>query len=163
MNALGELATDVAVYHFQHNDDAHPISFISGWLEANIGQLNGWTNEEFAVTGNGDFSPTLEPVEKAIYTCLYEIDFYRREARKALRGVTTDVMDWSTLREGDTVIQKTTKHQVARSFADAEERTAQKLKDLVAKYNIFKASPVQVAGGDYLPYFLDSTENNPRS
>lgn len=159
-NDLENLARTIAIYHFEHNDSAHPITFISGWLEANIGQLNGYTNGEFAVTGVGNFSPTLEPVEKAIFTCLYEMDYYRREHRKALRGVTTDVVDWSMLKEGDSVIQKTTKHQLAKSFAEAERVTNDKLGDLVAKYNIFKAQPLQVAGDDYLPYYLEDPREN---
>lgn len=157
MNDLGTLATDIVVYHFDHNDADHPITFVSGWLNANIGQLNGYTYEEFTVTGAGSFSPSLEPVEKSIFTCLYEIDYYDRLQRKTLRGILDTSADWTTLKEGDSVIQKTSKHQIAKSYADSRKEAKQRLDDIVSKYNIYKASPVQVAGSDSIPEYLDWT------
>lgn len=152
MNDLGVLASNIITYQFERNDKDHPISFVSGWLDANVGLLNGYANEEFVVTGAGYFSPSLEPVEKAIFTTLYVIDYYDRMSRKALHGSLNSYADWTTLREGDSVIQKSSKHAVSRTFKDFRDAAKDTLKDLVQNYNIYKSSPLQVAGADSGPF-----------
>ena len=51
MNDLGSLATKIVNYEFSEDRQRFPVSYVSGWLETNIGELNGLTNEEFYVNG----------------------------------------------------------------------------------------------------------------
>ena len=40
MNDLGELATNIINIEFPDDTDRFPVSYVSGWLESNIGELN---------------------------------------------------------------------------------------------------------------------------
>ena len=155
MNPVGTLAEQIVKYHFPDDEDA-AVCFVSGWLDANIGKLNGYTHEEFSITGSGVFSPEIQPVEKAIFTLLYEIDYYDRKIRKVLRDsiATSGVGEWSMIREGDTIIQRTSKHLISREWKGYRDAANDQLKDLLAKYDIYKAVPVQVAGADGVTYII---------
>ena len=119
MNDLGVLATKIVNYEFSEDRQRFPVSYVSGWLETNIGELNGLTNEEFYVNSTGAIEIAegsgLLPVEENIYSTLYEIHYYEKAARDSLRGFTygSDT-DWLTIKEGDTTIQRQNKNSVAK-------------------------------------------------
>lgn len=152
MNDLGSLADNIVTYHFPSDTGRFPVTFVSGWLEVNIGRLNGYTHEQFSIDETGAFSPSgLYPVEKDIYKTLYEINYYERGSREALRGIIWDdnVADSiSMVKEGDSTIQKTSKHQVSKTYADLARDARENLNTLLYQYNMGKASPIQVAGED---------------
>lgn len=158
MNALGSLATDIVTYSFPSDTGRFPVSYVSGWLDSRIGEFNGLTHEEFYIDSTGAFGPSgLYPVEEDIFKLLYEINYYDRAAREALRGViwggTGTVADSVTMvKEGDTTIQKVSKHQVSKTFAEFAKDARERLGDLLFQYNRQKSSPIQVAG-------LDGTTN----
>lgn len=70
--------------------------------------------------------------------------------------------DWTTIKEGDTTITRTrpvsttqgdqtftsVSNESSRMMRQLSEESELKLKDLVYKYNLYKSSPVQVAGTD---------------
>jgi hypothetical protein len=157
MNDLGSLATEIVTYSFPSDTGRFPVSYVSGWLESRIGEFNGLTNEEFYIDETGAFGPSgIFPVEEDIFKLIYEINYYDRAAREALRGViwggAGSVSDSVTMvKEGDTTIQKVSKHQVSRTFAEFSRDARDRLGDLLFQYNRLKASPVQVAGTDGLP------------
>ena len=152
MNDLGSLATDIVTYHFPSDTGRFPVGFVSGWLETRIGALNGITHEEFSIDETGAFTPCgLFPVEKDIFKTLYEIYYYDTAARESLRGIIWDdnVADSITMvKEGDSTVQKTSKHQISRTYTELSKMAQENLKDLVFQYNRSKASPIQVAGED---------------
>lgn len=148
MNDLGSLATSISDYSIEETG-RFPVSFISGWLEVNIGQLNGLTHEEFTIGPTGAFDPPLEPVEESIYTLLFEVYYYNKASREALRGIVWDnsladaiIM----LKEGDSTVQRTSKHQVSRTFAELAKESQSSLDNLLFQYNRTKAAPRQVVG-----------------
>lgn len=153
MNDLGALATKIVNYEFSEDRQRFPVSYVSGWLEANIGELNGLLNEEFYVNDTGAIEIAegsgLMPVEENIYSTLYEIHYYEKAARDSLRSFTygSDT-DWLTLKEGDTTIQRQNKNSVAKTFRDLKTDATERLNDLVGKYNQYKSSPLQVFGYD---------------
>src|SRR6056300_1616249 len=88
MNDLGSLASGIVTYSFPSDTGRFPTSFVSGWLETHIGEFNGLVHEEFYVDSTGGIGPSgLFPVEKDIFSKLYEISYYERASREALRGV----------------------------------------------------------------------------
>ena len=91
------------------------------------------------------WKPTLEN----IFSTLYELWYYEKSARESLRSFTySDSVDWVTIKEGDTTIQRQNKNSVAKTYRDLSEQTSKRLKDLVFQYNYQKSSPIQVAGTD---------------
>jgi len=80
MNDLGSLAVKIVNYEFSEDRERFPVSYVSGWLEVNIGELNGLTNEEFYVNDTGAIEIAtgsgLLPIEENIFTTLYEIHYY---------------------------------------------------------------------------------------
>lgn len=154
MNDLESLASGIVEYSFPDDTGRFPVSFVSGWLETSIGELNGLTHEDFYIDSTGGIGTSgLYPVEKEIFSKLYEISYYERAAREALRGViwggSGSLSDSVTMvKEGDTTIQKVSKHQVSRSFSEFAKQAKDSLQDLISQYNIQKSSPIQVAGLD---------------
>lgn len=165
MNDLGSLATQIVSYSFDEDTGRFPVTYVSGWLDANIGLLNAYTHEEFSIDSTGAFAPSgLLPIEEAIFTALYTIAYYDRSAREAIRGVI-----WGgdsagavmTVREGDSVIQKTSKAQMSRTFAEFAKDAKADLDGLLYQYNSDKAGVRQVAGDDgYTGEVDNSSEYN---
>tara|TARA_Y100000592_G_C5482423_1_gene326517 strand:- start:28954 stop:29517 length:564 start_codon:yes stop_codon:yes gene_type:complete len=70
--------------------------------------------------------------------------------------------DWTTIKEGDTTITRSrpvsttqgdqtfssVSNESSRMMRQLSEESELKLKDLVYKYNLYRASPIQVAGSD---------------
>lgn len=162
MNDLGTLAANIFNYSYPDDGSRFSTGFISGWLETNLGLLNGITHEEFSINSTGAFEPSsLAPVEESIYRLLYDIYYYQRASRYALKGIVwdsslTDAM--IMVKEGDTTIQRTSKHQVARTFSDLAKAAEDTLNDLVFQYNSSKAAPRQVVGANDAYYHRDWTD-----
>ena len=153
MNDLGKLAEKIITYDFPNDTGTYNTGYVSGWLETNIGELNGLCHEEFTINDTGAIEIAagsgLMPVEENIFSTLYEIHYYQKSARESLRTFTyTDSVDWTTIKEGDTTIQRQNKNSVSKTYNDLEYQARQRLKDLLFQYNYQKSSPLQVAGDD---------------
>lgn len=141
MNIFGTLATSIVENEFDHLTGASKsseIDYVSGWLGANIGKLEIVTHESF--TGE---DPDLEKDEQSIFYQVYMVHYNTKKARDVLRGSDSETVDWTRLEEGDSVIVRTNKIDVAREYKAAAASAKEMLDDLIAKYNIYKASPVQ--------------------
>ena len=145
-NEIGTLAS--GIWHTEFNyftgeaQIAGQIQSISGWLQQNLGKLNSLINTSFS-GGNPGWG--LE--EPSIYTQVYMQDHYRKMSRDTLRGLTTGI-DFITLREGDTVVTRTNKNEVAKTYLSLARESEETIKDLIYKYNVYNSSPIQVAGSD---------------
>ena len=153
MNDFGNLAYQIVKYEFKDDVSRFPISYVSGWLETNLGELNGLTHEDFYIDSSGNIGPDgLEPVEENIFAALYEINYYDKAARDALRGFIWGINgvadDWTSIKEGDSSIQRQSKNSISRTFLDFSKEAKTRLDNLLHQYNNQKASPLQVAGTD---------------
>ena len=157
MNDFGNLATQIVTYDFPDDTGTYPTSYVSGWLDANLGELNLLTNEEFSandtgaiVLGSGDSaSHGLTSQELEIFKTLYEVHYYEKAARDSLRSATYGTSaDWITLKEGDTTIQRQNKNSVAKTFRDFSSDSREKLGQIVFQYNRYRSGPRQVHGSD---------------
>ena len=153
MNDFGEIATYLTQYEFQDDKDRFPLSYVSGWLEANLGELNGLTHEDFYIDASGNIGPNaLEKVEKTIFSILYEIHYYEKATRDSLRGIVySDSIDWISIKEGDTSIQRNNKNSVANTYKALAVDSRERLDFLLNQYNMQKSSPLQVYGTDGIP------------
>jgi hypothetical protein len=152
MNDLGNLASGITTYEFPNDTGSYNMVFVSGWLETNVGELNGLIHEEFAVDATGNIrqgKTSLAPVESGIFSTLYELFYYQKSSREALRSFTySDSVDWITLKEGDTTIQRQNKNSVSKTYIDLSRDANSRLENLLYQYNYQKSSPIQVAGED---------------
>lgn len=159
MNDLGNLAYQIIKYEFREDAQRFPISYISGWLDAHIGELNTYIHEDFYVDSSGNFQPRpLTKEETHIFATLYEIHYYEKASREVLRSsvyptATETALDWLMIKEGDTTIQRQSKTSISSAFAQFVKEAEKKLQNLVYQYNMHQSSAIQVAGEDgYAPY-----------
>ena len=182
MNQIGQIASGLMDYEFYYiTGDAQrqaELQTISGTLSGRIGELNALINQNFSFTGSdGNPYPRLQYEESEILQLIYIRDYNRRESQKILRGIyDTNVVttsndasttasatqtdnDWIELREGDTVIKRSSasltntaanKTTVSAKFADMSKVVDDRLKDLIYSYNMYGAVPRQVMGDDCL-------------
>ena len=155
-NEIGEIATGIYKYDFGGSSSSTNGFQISGWLETNIGELNSLIFSCYS----GE-NPGLGLEEKSIFRQLYLKSYYEGESRKILQGVQTTstetegsgeivTSDWTELREGDSYIKRVatlatpaTKTQASKTFLQFSQDADVSLKDLVYKYNLYRANPAE--------------------
>jgi len=151
--SVHNLADEIFANEFDYDSGYAQFYFISGWLANNIGQLNTKIYTEFEVV-SGNFTPTGEfkQEERAIYKQMYLYEFYTKKTRQVLRGVDSEV-DFISLREGDSMITRTNKNELAKTYRGLANDANAELEKLITSYNMYQAAPVQVAGEDGQVYF----------
>jgi hypothetical protein len=154
--SIHDLADEIFANEFEYDSGYAQFYFISGWLANNVGALNTKIHTSFG-TENGNFTPTgsFLQEERAIYKQMYLQEFYVKKTRQVLRGIDSAV-DFITLREGDTMITRTNKNELAKTYRGLATDAQQELERLVTAYNIHQAAPVQVAGDDGSPIYTGS-------
>jgi hypothetical protein len=157
MSDIGDLAVSIWDTEFGDATGAaqrtSEISNISGWLGANVGMLNTVIYKSFSGNAEGNVLPseTFKLEEQDIYTQLYLKHFYDKKARNVLRGIDGSLnsdIDWIRLREGDSLIVRSNKTDVAKLYLSMAKDAAEELENLVYSYNFYQAVPRQVAGND---------------
>lgn len=154
MNEFGNLAYKIVKYEFKDDVSRFPISYVSGWLEANLGELNGLLHEDFYINDEGNIGPSgLAPVEQNIFSYLYQLNYYDKAARESLRGIVWSdssggTNDWTSIKEGDSSIQRQSKNAISRTLVEISRDVRKRMSELITQYHSTKNSPLQVAGTD---------------
>ena len=147
---LGQLAVkiyDQELGFEEHGDSRNSeIGLISGWLEGHLGELNNLIFTSFS----GDSPENLKLEEQSILREMYVSEYNRKAHRRTLRGIdgTTPGKDFQTIREGDSMIQRSNKNVTAKNYSEAYSQSQARLKDLIYAYNLHAAQPNQVVGKD---------------
>ena len=151
--SVHNLADEIFGNEFDYDSGYAQFYFISGWLANNIGQLNNRLFTSYEVSG-AYFAPTgsFKQEERAIYNQMYLYEFYTKKTRQVLRGVDSEV-DFISLREGDSMITRTNKNELAKTYRGLANDANAELEKLITSYNMYQAAPVQVAGEDGDVYF----------
>jgi len=150
VSALSDLATQIydseLCFTESAEERAAEIVLITAWLEAHLGELNTLINTNFELT---DLSLILQE-EKSILREMYLLQYYRRQSRNVLRLVdgSQGELDFHTIREGDSVITRTNKSEIAKNYRSLISHTQQKLDALVHSYNMYASKPGQISGDD---------------
>jgi hypothetical protein len=154
--SVHDLADEIFANEFEYDSGYAQFYYISGWLANNVGLLNTKIYSQYSVQ-NSNFEPTgfFQQEERAIYKQMYLYEFYTKKTRQVLRGVDSSV-DFVTLREGDTMITRTNKNELAKTYRGLANDAREEMERLVSSYNIYQAAPVQVAGEDGSPIFTGS-------
>jgi len=154
--SVHDLADEIFGNEFEYDSGYAQFYYISGWLASNVGLLNTKIYSQYSVQ-NSNFEPTglFQQEERSIYKQMYLYEFYTKKTRQVLRGVDSSV-DFVTLREGDTMITRTNKNELAKTYRGLANDAREEMERLVSSYNIYQAAPVQVAGEDGSPIFTGS-------
>lgn len=153
MSVYSDLANDVFTVEFDSNNEVVTYSQISGWFSTNLGLLNNLLYTNFT---NPD--PELGNEEKAIFKELYLINFYNKQARNTLRGITAANNNGDNIlsvSDGDNAITFVNRNEVTKVYRGLVADSQARLKDLVTSYNSYKAEPRQL-GGIEAGYFSGS-------
>ena len=147
MAQAGEIATRIYDNEFDDQptqlERLFKIEQISGWLEANVGQLNNLLYTQF---GSGT---NFKLEEENILTQLYLRDYYARQARLALNiSAGTGALDWVRLSEGDTTIVRSNRVDTSKLYRSLANDASEQIKELTYAYNSYQAMPRQTAGFD---------------
>jgi hypothetical protein len=143
MSELSDLAEVIFNTEFDSDSNVTSVVAITAWLEENLGLLNTLINTSFQGT-----DPSLGLEEEAIYKLIYLYNFYSKQARNVLRGIvsTTGGGNILSVADGDNRIQFVNKNEVGKTYRDLAKDIKFELDQLVAKYNIYGAKPLQVGG-----------------
>ena len=94
---------------------------------------------------------------------MFLINFYEKAARNTLRHYVYNQQnavgnsgsrgslseEWTVLKEGDSVVQRVNRGEVAKSFRQFAKDAEEKLSSLVYKYQVARSGPHQVSGEEY--------------
>tara|TARA_R100000988_G_C3953450_1_gene142358 strand:- start:366 stop:854 length:489 start_codon:yes stop_codon:yes gene_type:complete len=154
------LANTIFVNEFDSDTDMATLAQISGWFGNNVGELNTLIFTSFSGTGkvgsaDEAFTPRMGLEESGIYKKLYLKHYYQKRARNVLKGIDSSV-DFISLREGDSMITRTNKNEIAKVYRGFAKDAGEELEKAVYAYNFYNAVPRQVAGSDVR---LDPTGN----
>ena len=127
---------------------------LSGLGQTAIGELNTLIFTSFSGSGIG-VTDSIKIVpenkfgyeESGIFKQLYLKHFYRKKARNVLKGIDSSV-DFISLREGDSMITRTNKNEIAKTYRGLAKDAEEELEKQVYAYNYYQAQPRQVAGTD---------------
>jgi len=150
---VSTISTGIFRDEFDSNTGYQPISAISGWLENNVGLLNTQLYTTFSGSGTADGDTAIQSTgtfryeESDIFKQLYLVNYYKKKTRAVLKNIDSSV-DFISLRDGDAVITRTNKNEIAKTYRGLANDAETHLEMLIGKYNIFGAAPRQVAGTD---------------
>lgn len=144
MSVLRDLATDILRYEFDNDVSVNSVPAISGWLEANLGQLNSLIYTSYS----GD-DAELDLEAQAIHKELYLYNYYSKQARNALRGIinsSSNGGDVLSLEDGESKVTFINRNEVSKVYRGLASDSMANIKQLVTQYNIYQAQPLQVGG-----------------
>lgn len=138
MSVLSDLAAEIFETEFDSDSNVITELKIQAWLEANLGKLNTLLESNF-----DGVDPVWYEEEPDIYKMLFMKEYYLKQVAKTLKGI-GDGIDFITVKEGDTVITKTNKNEVAKTYRGLAKDFGDALDDLVFKYRQYNGQPVDV-------------------
>ena len=144
-----------SVYEQIGQPTAYPLPRVSGWLldNSNLGKLNNLIGTNYVseyVSGITGYSITPQPGnnELAIYSLLFEYNYYSQLARDTAISASTAAGDWTSLAEGDSRISRVNKNEVSKTLRGLASDIKQNLDKSVKMYLKYEATPSQVVGDD---------------
>lgn len=145
MSVISDLASDIFTDEFDSDTGIATSGSIQAWLENNLGELNNLIYKDFSGTG-----ANLDTEAQSIHKELYLHSYYKKQARNALRGITSSTSDNKilSLKDGESSVTFVNRNEVSKVYRGLANDSKAKLDDLVARYNIYEAKPQQVGGID---------------
>jgi len=123
------------------------ISPITFWLRTNIGELNTmiYTSYEISIS-DYEVTPQIGIDEAAILKQMYSVHYYDVQLRATLINASTDAV--VELESDGSRIKKVNKSELGKTWLSYRKSAYDQLIDMVNRYKLGQAHPVQVAGDD---------------
>jgi len=145
-NAYYTLARRIFTTEFDSQTGITSLSQISGWLSANIGQLNDKLHTNFT----GECSD-MDESAGSIFSLMYLRDYNKKASRNALRGVQTAGGNVLSIADGDNKISFVNTKELAKEFQAAAKDYSEEIDKLAYNYSYYNASPRQLVGWESYP------------
>ena len=113
MANIGQIASGIFFYEFDADTSQTNISVISGWLQANIGELNNLIYTSHSGTGID-----LSTEEIDIFKHLYLSHFYKKKSRNAIKtiGSTSPSGNIVSVSDEDSSVTFINSNEVSKQF-----------------------------------------------
>jgi hypothetical protein len=139
MANIQELASGIFFYEFDADTNEVNISMISGWLQANLGELNNLIFTELDGTG-----VDLNPEQQDILKHLYLSHYYKKKSRNAIKNIAAGSNAGIVMvRDEDSHVMFVNSNEVSKQFRQLSKDHVEELNKLVYAYNYYQARPVQ--------------------
>ena len=150
-NVLEDLASGIVTTEFDGDTGIATVASVSGWLYENLGQVNTYLYTNFSgdnATGTYGF---MDIEAQNVLKELYLSNYYNKEARNALRGITKSSVSGDnvlSLRDGDSAVTFINRNEVSKVYRGLANDCMDKVTKMAAQYNIYQAQPRQLGGID---------------
>jgi hypothetical protein len=153
MANLFQIASGIFFYEFDGDTSDTNISAISGWMEANLGELNNLIYTQFS---GADADLNVE--QSNIYKHLYLGHFYKKKSRNAIKNIVNgSASNVLSVRDEDSAVSFVNSNEISKQFRQLSKDNFEELNKLVASYNSYQAAPLQVGAKNMLMDVLTLT------
>lgn len=150
-NVLEDLASGIVTTEFDGDTGIATVASVSGWLYENLGQVNTYLYTNFSgdnATGTYGF---MDIEAQNVLKELYLSNYYNKEARNALRGITKSSVSGDnvlSLRDGESAVTFINRNEVSKVYRGLANDCMDKVTQMAAQYNIYQSQPRQLGGID---------------
>jgi hypothetical protein len=150
-NVLESLASGIVTTEFDGDTGIATVASVSGWLYENLGQVNTYLYTNFSgdnATGTYGF---MDIEAQNVLKELYLSNYYNKEARNALRGITKSSVSGDnvlSLKDGESAVTFINRNEVSKVYRGLANDSMDKVTQMAAQYNIYQAQPRQLGGID---------------
>ena len=150
-NVLEDLASGIVVTEFDSDTGIATVSNVSGWLFENLGQVNTYLYTDFSGEVASGTYGVMDTEAQNVLKELYLSNYYNKEARNALRGITHSSVSGDnvlSLRAGESAVTFVNRNEVSKVYRGLASDCMDKVIQLASQYNIYQAQPRQLGGID---------------
>ena len=153
MANIQEIASGIFFYEFDADTGETNISMISGWLQANLGELNSLIYTDYSGA-----STDLGLEEQNILKHLYLMHYYKKKSRNAIKtiGSSTPTNNVVSIRDEDSSVTFLNGNEVSKQFVILSKDHGAELNKLVHAYNSYQGKPVQVVAKNMVGEVLNT-------
>jgi len=150
-NVLESLASGIVTTEFDSDTGIATVASVSGWLYENLGQVNTYLYTNFSGDDASGTYGFMDIEAQNVLKELYLSNYYSKEARNALRGITKSSVSGDnvlSLKDGESAVTFVNRNEVSKVYRGLANDCMGKVTQMAAQYNIYQAQPRQLGGID---------------
>ena len=150
-NVLESLASGIVTTEFDSDTGIATVASVSGWLYENLGRVNTYLYTNFSGDNATGTYEIMDIEAQNVLKELYLSNYYDKEARNALRGITKSSVSGDnvlSLKDGESAVTFINRNEVSKVYRGLANDCMDKVTQMAAQYNIYQAQPRQLGGID---------------
>ena len=150
-NVLESLASGIVTTEFDSDTGIATVASVSGWLYENSGRVNTYLYTNFSGDNATGTYEIMDIEAQNVLKELYLSNYYNKEARNALRGITKSSVSGDnvlSLKDGESAVTFINRNEVSKVYRGLANDCMDKVTQMAAQYNIYQAQPRQLGGID---------------